>query len=238
MSRGLITEFFLENYLENTDIHLNIYKRHKRKTIDFQLNNLKKFKYTLIKIDKNLFYSIPKSAYIYIDSKNFIPNLGFPFFFDGVSKFKFSDKIILTDKYFNITKSLKCKIGEDGMKKLIDFNKKVSKYNRDNKNKLLFCGFVYHYTINYVIQDFNLAIKIFDNDGDEIIEIPKEIFEKIYSCVCENLEKTNKDFLINKLYHTLEVKNKHINDLEFENIRLKKELSQYKLMLLEKNNCF
>ena len=202
-------------------------------------------KYTTIKITKNLYYSIDKWAYIYLDPKMFIPNTNiighYDVYFDLLPErdikfqgpyckmndthnvrieFKFNTKLELTSKKQNINEHIRTSLGKEVFKELSESNQHFSKF-LNTSVAIPFCIFKYRYYIHYIIDKHKIAIEIYNNNDENVTQMFDKYKFEIRSWVIHTLEKHDKNFYIHRLEHRLKEQN---NELA----KCKSDLEQYR----------
>lgn len=172
-----------------------------------------KYKYTTIKITDELYYSIDKWGYIFLDKNSFIPNttiLGLVYRDNNSNiRFKLSPTLKLSNKKISINERIKHLMSEDVYKNLNESNEYFSKFI-GKKLTIPFILFEYDYYIEYFINKHEISIQIYDKNSFDVTNKFNLYKREINSWVIHKLERYNKDFYIERLKYHLKRKNEEL----------------------------
>ena len=178
-----------------------------------------KYKYTTIKITNNLYYSIDKWGYVFLNSSNFIPNTYIlcKSYVNPLNKLQLllDNDLILSDIKTPLTDEIKTYMGEKLYNSLMKSNKQLSKlFNK--KIAIPFCSFKYNYHIKYTTNKHEIAIQILNKNNEDVSYKFESERLNINSWVIHEVEKFDKDFLIYRLRYHLQLKTNELNRLKKE----------------------
>jgi hypothetical protein len=193
----------------------------------YKLLNTPRFKYTTIKITDSLYYSIDKWGYVFLSSSDFIPHsyILCKTYVDENNNLQLllDYELILSNHKHHLNEHIKSHMDDKLYKLLLKTNKQLSK-SLKTQIVIPFCDFIYRYHIEYIINKHEVAIKILDKNNNDVGS--KFIDEKlnIHTWVIHELERFDKNFLIDRLYYKLNQKNNEIIKLRRQ-IRHKNNIS-------------